>query len=278
MLNPRINRSKPSQLDILSSRLSRGFRSYLAQFENKSILGASDYSINGPFCNCENLLSSTVRAVITLRDRYDLAISLARDGLWLGYMFKLGGLPVSVAKVSRKGRGAQFEPITEIRKADISGKKVLFLDLDAITGRTLDKSTKIIGGFSPECMDVLFMHNTALINVEGYKRYVGRGIVPSYSDSFVSRSGAKVLAERILPHGIEIVYGKCHETFNEQSYKMGDFESRILGDKDLLFSFPIERNCPKILSNIFSLSSQFNCSEDYESLTKFEKELRKNGV
>lgn len=102
---------------------------------------------------------------------YDIGVELAVDGMGLGYIFGLYGLPIKTVKLSRKDESADFEPIDTILKREIKGKSVLMLELGVSTGRTLKRAVKEIMAFSPKNLDVLLCTDAAYLTIEEYKKF-----------------------------------------------------------------------------------------------------------
>lgn len=106
------------------------------------------------------------RASIALTPHYDLGIEIASGGLFLGYVFQKQGLPIKTVDMKRKGLGATWQPISELSRDDIYGKKVLLFDDDAVTGRTLTRATKELGKYSPKHLELLLVHISTAMSVK----------------------------------------------------------------------------------------------------------------
>src|SRR4030095_13122205 len=98
-----------------------------------------------------------ISALKSLSQSYDLIVAIAKGGLFLGGMADFLDLPVRVIEVHAHDREyptAKF--IDEIRPEEITGKRILFLDKDTITGASIREAVKLFAPFSPGAMGAFF--------------------------------------------------------------------------------------------------------------------------
>lgn len=113
-------------------------------------------------------LTEGFRAAQSLESDYDLGIELATDGLYLGYLFHLHGLPIKTVKLQREQDMASWEPL-DLCKEDVYDKKIVIFDNDVVTGRTIDRAVFELEKFSPKYLDLLLMHETTLLDIDVWK-------------------------------------------------------------------------------------------------------------
>lgn len=111
-----------------------------------------------------------------LRDEYDLGFAITSHGLWLGYLFEKAGLPMHIAHVKRKGKGAQVKLDANLTEKDIENRRIILLD-DAIeTGRTLRAVTNKIGRYNPQAMDALVYSSFQVVSPERLEKIQHYGV------------------------------------------------------------------------------------------------------
>jgi len=114
------------------------------------------------------LIHKACDAAQKLETEYDLGLAIARDGLWLGYIFDKHGWPVNITRMHRSGGGATWQPI-DFTEEDIKGKRVLVLDSDTVTGRTIKTAVSELQKLGPESVGVLLMYDSVPIMVDTAK-------------------------------------------------------------------------------------------------------------
>lgn len=132
----------------------------------------------------ESTLSLAQKAKDQVLQDYDRGIALTMDGLWLGYFFNSVGLPVNVVEAKRKGLSAMFNPIDEIKRDDIKNKRIILFDLDAVTGRTINRASKELEKFNPKYIDALLIHPSTIVGVGNYKRLRKRFNLPTPNEIY----------------------------------------------------------------------------------------------
>ncbi len=106
----------------------------------------------------EGMLASACRAAKQLQGEYDFAIGIAKKGLWSSFVFSLMGIPTKDAVVVRDKEWRRMFPMDEITTSIVSGKKILLLDNDAVTGRTISTVLDELDGAGARQVDVLLIH------------------------------------------------------------------------------------------------------------------------
>ena len=106
-----------------------------------------------------------------LRGSYDICVALAMDGLGFGFVFHEHGWPTKVVRLHRKGSGATYDEITPISRQDIAGKRVVLLDNDMCTGRTMSRAVRELQAHKPECIDALLWAPITLMSVQNWKKW-----------------------------------------------------------------------------------------------------------
>jgi hypoxanthine phosphoribosyltransferase len=84
-----------------------------------------------------------------ISQNYDLGIAIAEGGYTTSYPFVKMGLPVMDVNMKKIGRGASWKPKSNYDSGNIPGKKVLILEDDIVTGKTLKRACREISKFNP---------------------------------------------------------------------------------------------------------------------------------
>ena len=103
--------------------------------------------------------------VSSIRGKYDLGVGIAQGGLYLAFLFELAGLPVMNVEMKRRGKGATWNPQADFDGQKLKGKKVLLLENDLDTGRTLRRASKEITNYHPQSISVCFMEGKEHCNL-----------------------------------------------------------------------------------------------------------------
>ncbi len=96
-----------------------------------------------------------------IKAEYDVGIGIAQGGLYLSYLFSLAGLPVMTVTMKRKGKGASFQPSADFDGSELKDKRVLLIDDDVHTGRTLQRAVREIELYKPQELGACFIHESA---------------------------------------------------------------------------------------------------------------------
>ncbi len=100
--------------------------------------------------------SEVLQAAHSLGPNYDLIIGNAKGGLFSAHAFHLLGYNTKVCETHRKGRGATFKWLDSVEEADFAGKKILLLDKDIVSGRSLRRIVRELSIYSYAKLDVFF--------------------------------------------------------------------------------------------------------------------------
>lgn len=106
-----------------------------------------------------------------LHKDYDLGIALATDGLWLGYIAKQFDFPTLNVKMGRRFNGAIWNPIDEVCRETIEGKKIVVFDNDIVTGRTIKRAAREIKKLNPEYADLLLVYGHTEVSPYNYHKW-----------------------------------------------------------------------------------------------------------
>ncbi|MBW3019461.1 phosphoribosyltransferase [Candidatus Woesearchaeota archaeon] len=153
-------------IEDLYSKLEEGFQHYVLEkvgpemAEKVSPFGLFERTVGG---------FKALKAIREIILEYDHGIELAKDGLFLGYLCSLYGLDTRAVKLSRRGRGATWKPLEPI--PDLNGKRVLVLDNDAITGRTLRRAGRELQSMGPKRVDLMLMFSSTPLGLDCLKKY-----------------------------------------------------------------------------------------------------------
>ena len=114
-------------------------------------------------------LARACQAAQELRQRYDIGIGIARKGSWLSYVFAMHGWDTRDVLGVRHGTQRSWHPIDPIYSRDVQGKRVLLLENDVVTGRTItDLLRNQLLPRSPAQVDLLTLFANPHILPEDY--------------------------------------------------------------------------------------------------------------
>ncbi len=178
-----------------------------------------------------------------LSGEYDLGIELANDGLTLGYIFHLHGFPTKAVKLGRKGRGAVWQPLEDLKERDIKDKRLLLMDIDVVTGRTLKRAVHELGKYSPQLMDLLLVHENTILNVKTYKNWRRIYNLPSPQEVW---SHLDVVGYRETPVGLQL-------DFRQE----GNWIDTLEYGNSQIVSMNVRRNVPPQIRKTMTLSKDF---------------------
>lgn len=99
-------------------------------------------------------LPETIAAAHSLAGNYDVGIGIAKAGLFSACMFETFGLPVYIVESHRHALSATFRWVD--KRPDLKGKKVIVLENDVISGKTMRRVVGQLIHQRPECIDVYF--------------------------------------------------------------------------------------------------------------------------
>lgn len=117
-------------------------------------------------------------AVKEMIQNYDIGIAIATGGLYLGYIAQNFGLPVLSVQMERRGdHGSIWQPIDTINEKHVKGKRILVLENDSMTGRTLSRALKEINAFNPYETGLLLEKKCTPIGISEYERLKEKGII-----------------------------------------------------------------------------------------------------
>jgi len=130
-------------------------------------------------------ITDTSNSAAHLVQQYDVSVPIAKGGLFAGYMFEQFGLPSIICEYHSKGRKKGFGWINSPEA--IRDAKVLVLDKDCVSGRTLGAVLKEIRKYSPAVVDVCFNHNPLPTNSYGIGTF-SQNIPEGYRNRFYPNS------------------------------------------------------------------------------------------
>ena len=158
----RLAETNPSEL-ALYEQFNHHFKEYVMSraWEILAVQGIRCPKVEAPDFNRFNgCLTKAWEAASELGRRYDLIIGIARKGLWLSFVFNLYGLEnVREVYLARENGGRKYCPISPIYKRDVEGKRILLLDNDALTGRSVKAIADHLKGVGARQVDALFIHD-----------------------------------------------------------------------------------------------------------------------
>lgn len=98
-----------------------------------------------------------IKAAQEIRKGYEVGVAIAEGGLYVSYLLSLAGLPVMTVEMKRKGKGATWVEQKNFEGRKLEGKKILLLENDIITGKTLRRAVKEIKRYHPQEIGICFM-------------------------------------------------------------------------------------------------------------------------
>ncbi len=158
----RLAEKNPFEL-ALYEQFNRHFKEYVMSraWELLAVQGIRCPELEAPdFNRFEGCLPRAWEAAGDLGKKYDLIIGIARKGLWLSFVFNLYGLEnVREVYLARENGGRKYCPISEIYRTNVEGKRVLLLDNDAFTGRSIKAIADHLKRVGARQVDALFIHD-----------------------------------------------------------------------------------------------------------------------
>ncbi|MBL7110169.1 MAG: hypothetical protein ISS11_08030 [Candidatus Marinimicrobia bacterium] len=117
-------------------------------------------------------LERSIYAAKSLVDQYDIGIGVAKQGLWLSFIFNLFKMETYDVLIQRKGMksGRGAIPLDVLTRKLIQGKKVLLFENDIVTGETIKFLTKRIGHKDMKHIDLLLIFRNAYCSESYHKR------------------------------------------------------------------------------------------------------------
>src|SRR3989344_2244789 len=100
-------------------------------------------------------------AATQLVGQYDIGIGIAKKGLWLSYIFGKHELTIKDISVIRLESNRRFIlPLDPLYASDLNGKRVLLMDNDVVTAKTINSVAKeITTRANSSCIDVLLAYS-----------------------------------------------------------------------------------------------------------------------
>jgi len=220
-----------------------------------------------------------INAADYISGQYDLGIEIVSDGLWLGYMCNLFGLPTKAVRMQRRGRGASWQTLEKIAEKDVRNKRLVLFDLDAVTGRTIKRAVRELKEFSPERIDALFMRDCTLLSPKRYQKLKGYGI-PGVPDIY---SHLDVKNWEFTDNGLTLKY------IHQEDCKTYEFLKRTGHDDDArhllstleiskkdFFGFDFRPVVSGMVDNVMTLPD-FNNAISTDNQNKLEEALKRYG-
>lgn len=99
-------------------------------------------------------------AIHNLAREYDIAVPIARGGLYQGAIANLWDMPTRIVDIAaHKRKVPKGKWVNPVIPEDFNGKKVLFFDKDAVTGASVRKALDMLASFEPEDIGIYFTHH-----------------------------------------------------------------------------------------------------------------------
>ena len=136
----------------------------------------------------------------TLASSYDLVVAIARGGLFSGALAEMLGMDVRVIEIHAHDRET---PVTRwidpIQPEEIAGKRILFVDKDAVSGATLREAKRLFSLHHPAALGAYF-------NLDG------KSYIPAQNISDLRNLGVTIHThEGIRPIPSLPVFNRIHE-------------------------------------------------------------------
>ena len=114
-------------------------------------------------------LEKACAATSQISSDYDVAIGIAKKGLWLSYILDLYGLPTRDCLVIRTEPRTRFTvPLDFMVKKDVEGKRILVIDNDVVSAGTLNAVARHFAAAKAEVIDALVIYPWTEISREFY--------------------------------------------------------------------------------------------------------------
>lgn len=201
---------------------------------------------------------NTFRAAQELSKSYDFGIGIAWGGVFSSFAFYSFGLPVSLVNMSRTGKGASWSPIDGIDYQKIHNKRVIVIENDAITGRTLRRAIREIGKFKPHSVDLLLHYENIPLSFRRYMGFVIKGYPMPSLKEIVEHSWNK-------EHSIgKVTSIQEKENYCKIGYSLSNSNSPIYYIAMDFLWLNTRRVIPDGFDNVMTLQKDFSFSDKFE--------------
>jgi len=133
-----------------------------------------EISESGNYNRLKGMLDQACAAAKHLVYRYDVGIGIAKKGLWLAYIFNLFGLKTVNYLMIRTGDGRVAVALDRATEKDFAGKRVLLLDNDCVTGKSIKAAAEHLKAAGAKPVDALFMYSNTELKPEYYEEVKGK--------------------------------------------------------------------------------------------------------
>ena len=237
----------------IEERLASGYHKYIV-----SRLGQKEALITNPFDQyaLSRSISHAASAAEALSGNYDLGVEIARDGMPLGYIFHLYGLPIETVRMKRKPSGVTWRPLGNLNEENVRGKRLIIFDVDAVTGRTISKAFNELSRYSPRSVDLLLFYEEVDLRVKDYFKFKKYGIPEPEKkfSNFQVTDLEETNGQLMLTHLIT--------KLTKNTIKLEPYQCILINTR---------KSVPAGIRNVFTLERDFE--EDKEALSRLEQKL-----
>lgn len=102
----------------------------------------------------------SIKMAYHLAPQYDIGVGIAQAGLYFTYMCTLFGLDTRIVECHRIEKGGIFRWCEEVSPDKLEGKKVVVLENDVRSGRTVQRVLSELQKYNPSCIDLALIHDS----------------------------------------------------------------------------------------------------------------------
>jgi len=146
----------------------------ISKLELEGFLKSHRFKQSGETLNFEMQQCSYLKEITS---QYDLGVSIANGGIYLGFLAEMVDFPVMYVQMKRKNGAVSWKPTSNFQGNLLPGRKVLILEDDIDTGKTIRRAIDEIKQFRPSEVDILLAGGNilAVFPPEGSKKVYQMG-------------------------------------------------------------------------------------------------------
>ena len=102
---------------------------------------------------------------------YDVGIAILNGAMGLAFVMGHCGLPILNVKMQRIDNkyDATWKPLDELTNETLEGKRIIVLENDVLTGKTLTRAYQELSKFNPSSIDLFLARYKTLVDKSNYK-------------------------------------------------------------------------------------------------------------
>jgi hypothetical protein len=200
-------------------------------------------------------------AIRNLARDHDIAVPIARGGLYQGAIAKLWGMKTRTVDVAaHKRKVARGKWVDQVLPEDFNDKRILLFDKDAVTGATTRKTISMLSRYKPKSISAYFTH-PGMHRGEIKIGTILESLPPDLEVFDLNNTSLEEGGDAYIEahERLETLYGR--RRLIERSYNndlIPDLQKRLNSSGGFL-SYSKQVSQPKPFSSLFFFSANSNC-------------------